>query len=144
MDIVKALRKEEAKLETTAKNALNHLEALRVSIRLFATGLIGNGRPVKKRGKMSAAGKLAISNAAKRRWAKFHAGKVPKPRRKISAAGRASIVKAQRAKSAKVRSAKPTRAVRQHSKMSAVTRAKMAKAQRARWTKVREARINVA
>jgi hypothetical protein len=112
MDIVKALRKEEAKLEKTAKNALKHLEALRVSIKLFATGFVGNGRLVK--------------------------------RRKISAAGRASIARAQRARWAKVRSAKPTRAPRHHSKRSAATRARMAKAQRARWTKVREARINIA
>ena len=113
MDIVKALKKEEAKLEKTAKNALKHLEALRVSIKLFATGFVGNGRLVKKR------------------------------RKKMSAAGRASIARAQRARWAKVRSAKPTRTVRQRGKMSAATRAKMAKAQRARWTKVREAKIIV-
>jgi hypothetical protein len=106
MDIVKALKKEEAKLE-------KHLAAIRDSIKVFAGRLVGNGRLVKKR------------------------------RKKMSAAGRASIARAQRARWAKVRSAKPTRTVRQRGKMSAATRLKMAKAQRARWTKVREARINV-
>jgi hypothetical protein len=106
MDIVKALKKEEARLE-------KHLAAIRDSIKVFAGRFVGNGRLVKKR------------------------------RKKMSAAGRASIARAQRARWAKVRSAKPTRTVRQRGKMSAATRLKMAKAQRARWTKVREARINV-
>ena len=137
MDIVKALKKEEAKLE-------KHLAAIRDSIKVFAGRFVGNGRLVKKRRKMSAAGRLAISTATKARWAKFHAAKAARPRRKTSAAGRASIVKAQKARWAKIRAAKPTRIMRQRSKMSAATRARMAKAQRARWTKVREARINVA
>jgi hypothetical protein len=105
MDIIKALKKEEAKLEKTAKHALKHLEALRVSIKLFATGFVGNGRLVKKR-RMSAAGRLAISKATKARWAKVRAAKA-KPRRKMSAAGRASIVKAQKARWAKIRAIRP-------------------------------------
>ena len=108
MDIVKALKKEEAKLEKIAKHTLKQLEALRVSIKLFATGLIGNGRLVKRR-KMSAAGRLAISKATKARWAKVRAAKA-KPRRKMSAAGRASIAKAQKARWAKIRAAKVKKA----------------------------------
>ena len=75
MDIVKELRKEEAKLEKSAKHALKRLEALRSSIKLFATGLIGNGRLVKKRRKKSAATRAKMAKAQKARWAKVRASK---------------------------------------------------------------------
>jgi hypothetical protein len=105
MDIVKALKREERKIEKSVKNGMKHLEALRASIKVFAGGLVGSGKTGKRR-KMSAAGRLAISNATKARWAKVRAARAVKPRRKISAAGRASISRAQRARWAKVRAAK--------------------------------------
>jgi hypothetical protein len=103
MDIVKALRKEEAKLEKTAKNALKQLTAIREAVKAFGGSLIGGAG--RKKHKMSAAGRLAISKATKARWAKVRAAKA-KPRRKMSAAGRASIVKAQRARWAKIHAKK--------------------------------------
>jgi hypothetical protein len=108
MDIVKALKKEEAKLEKTAKNALKHLEALRVSIKLFATGFVGNGRLVKRR-KMSAAGRARIAKAQRARWAKIRSAKptrTVRPHSKMSVATRAKMAKAQRARWTKVREAK--------------------------------------
>jgi hypothetical protein len=68
MDIVKALRKEEAKLE-------KHLAAIRDSIKVFAGRLVGSGRLVKKRRKISAAGRASIARAQRKRWAKIRAGK---------------------------------------------------------------------
>jgi hypothetical protein len=105
MDIVKALKREERKIEKSVKNGMKHLEALRASIKVFAGGLVGNGRLGKRR-KMSAAGRLAISKATRARWAKVRASKAAKPRRKISAAGRARIAKAQKARWAKIRGPK--------------------------------------
>jgi hypothetical protein len=104
MDIVKALKKEEAKLERTAKNALKQLTAIREAVKAFGGSLIGSGG--RKKREMSAAGRLAISKATKARWAKVRAAKAVKPRRKMSAAGRASIVKTQKARWAKIRAAK--------------------------------------
>ncbi len=74
------------------------------------------GRP-KGKGKMSAAGRAAISAAAKARWAKVNAAKATtaaapaseaaaKPKRKMSAAGKAAIAAAAKARWAKVRAAK--------------------------------------
>jgi len=104
MDIVKALKKEEAKLE-------KHLAAIRDSIKVFAGRFVGNGRLVKKRRKkMSVATRAKMATAQKARWAKIRAirpkAKGAKARRKISAAGRASIVKAQKARWAKIRAGK--------------------------------------
>src|ERR1700683_3574885 len=108
MDIVKALRKEEAKLEKQAKNAAKHLAAIREAVKAFGGSLIGStGR---QKSTLSAAGRLAISKAAKTRWAK-HRGAAKKKarggrlgswpnttsmrrRRTISTAGRANIWRA--------------------------------------------------
>jgi hypothetical protein len=104
MDIIKALQREEAKLEKNVKNAVKHLGIVRATMKFFG----GSAKPRlagRKKRRMSAAGRLAISKATKARWAKFHAAKA-KPRRKMSAAGRASIVKAQRARWAEIRAVK--------------------------------------
>ena len=108
MDIVKALRKEEAKLEKTAKNALKQLTAIREAVKAFGGSLIGGAGRKKRR--MSAAGRLAISKATKARWAKFHAAKAGKPRRKMSAAGKRIIAEAQRARWAKIHAKKAKKA----------------------------------
>jgi hypothetical protein len=133
MDIVKALKREERKIEKSVKNGMKHLEALRASIKVFAGGLVDNRR-IGKRRKMSAAGSLAISKATKARWAKFHAAKAT-PRRKMSAAGRASIVKAQKARWAKVRAAKKASG----STMSAATKAVLSKAAKIHAKKAKKA-----
>ena len=108
MDIVKALKREERKIEKSVKNGMKHLEALRASIKVFAGGFVGSGK-IGKRRKMSAAGRLAISKASKARWAKFHAAKA-KPRRKMSAAGKRIIAEAQRARWAKIHAKKAKKA----------------------------------
>jgi hypothetical protein len=105
MDIVKALKREERRIEKSVKNGMKQLAAIRDSLKVFAGGLVDNGRLGKRR-RMSAAGRLAISKATKARWARFHAAKAAKPRRKMSAAGRASIVKAQKARWANIRAGK--------------------------------------
>jgi hypothetical protein len=84
---------------------MKHLEALRASIKVFAGGLVGNGKLGKRR-KMSAAGRLAISKATKARWAKVRAAKATRTihrHTKMSVATRAKMAKAQRARWSKVR-----------------------------------------
>ena len=107
MDIIKALRKEEAKLEKQAKNAAQHLAAIRVAVKAFGGSLTTSTKATgRKERKLSAAGRAKISRAAKARWAKVRAAEAAKPRRKMSAAGRARIAKAQKARWAKVKAAK--------------------------------------
>jgi hypothetical protein len=63
--------------------------------------------PVRKRRRMSAAGRAAIAAAAKARWARQKGLTAPKtarkPKRKLSAAGRAALVAAAKARWARVR-----------------------------------------
>ena len=63
MDIVKALKKEEAKLEKHAKNALKHLSAVREAITAFGGSVAASAKSVvgKKKRKLSAAGRAKIS-----------------------------------------------------------------------------------
>jgi hypothetical protein len=77
MDIVKALKQEEAKLEKHAKNAMKHLNAVREAIRAFGGSVAASAKSVvgKKKRKLSAAGRAKISRAAKARWAKVRAAK---------------------------------------------------------------------
>jgi hypothetical protein len=108
MDIIKALKREERKIEVSVKHGMKHLEAIRASIKVFAGGLVGNGKLGKRR-KMSAAGRLAISKATKARWAKVRAAKGTRTIRrhtKMSVATRAKMAKAQKARWAKVHAKK--------------------------------------
>jgi hypothetical protein len=77
MDIVKALKQEEAKLEKHAKNALKHLAAVREAISAFGGSVAASAKSIvgKKKRKLSAAGRAKISRAAKARWAKVRAAK---------------------------------------------------------------------
>jgi hypothetical protein len=77
MDIIKALKQEEAKLEKHAKNAAKHLTAVREAIKAFGGNLAASAKAVvgKKKRKLSAAGRAKISKAAKARWAKVRAAK---------------------------------------------------------------------
>jgi hypothetical protein len=108
MDIIKALKQEEAKLEKNVKNALKHLDIIRSTMNFFG----GSTKPKlggRKKRRMSAAGRLAISKATKARWAKLRelkATAAQTPKSKISAAGQARIAKAQRARWGRVRAAK--------------------------------------
>jgi hypothetical protein len=74
MDILASIRREERKLEKQLRNVQTRLEGLRT-----ATKALGGsaGRTInttaKRTRKLSAAGRAAISKAAKRRWAKIRA-----------------------------------------------------------------------
>jgi hypothetical protein len=78
MDILAALKQEEAKFEKLLDNARQKLDTVQTAIKLFA-GIGGRGKTSSKtKGKknvMSAATKAKIAKAAKRRWAKIKAEK---------------------------------------------------------------------
>jgi hypothetical protein len=65
MDILKALRREEKKIQKSVKSAAQNLETVRASINVFA------GRVDRRRRKKSKAAKAKISAAQKSRWAKW-------------------------------------------------------------------------
>ena len=107
-----------------AANIKDRIEALTKEL----NGLLGSSAPVvkaaksaKKRG-MSAAGRAAVSAAAKLRWAKINAAKA-KPAVK-------AVVKA-------VVAAKPAK---KKFKMSAAAKAKISAAAKARWAKIKGAK----
>ncbi len=83
MDILAALRQEEAKCKKEVSAAQQRLETVRAAIKLLggmgssgkATGS-SSGKPIgKKKRVMSAAARAKISKATKERWAKFRAAK---------------------------------------------------------------------
>ena len=110
MDIIKALKREEAKLEKNVKHAFKRLAALKATVKFFGGTTPGAKLVYGKKRRMSAAGRLAISKATKARWAKVRQAKTMKSRRKMSAAGRARIVKATKARWARWRAAKTKKA----------------------------------
>ncbi len=83
MDILAALRQEEAKFEKQVNGAQQQLDNVRAAIKLLG-GISGSGKTTgsgsgkatagKKR-VMSAAARAKISKATKERWAKFRAAK---------------------------------------------------------------------
>ena len=81
MDILAALRQEEAKWKKQASVAQQQLNTVRAAIKLLG-GLNSSGKTTakKKRKKnvMSAATKAKIAKAAKERWAKIRAAKKDK------------------------------------------------------------------
>ena len=71
LDIIKALMREEAKLEKNVKNALKHLAALKATMKFFGGTTPGTKLVYgKKRRKISAAGRARIAKAQRARWAK--------------------------------------------------------------------------
>jgi hypothetical protein len=113
MDIIKALKREEAKLEKNVKHAFKKLAALKATMKFFGGTTPGAKLVYGKKRRMSAAGRLAISKATKARWAKIRelkATAAKAPKRKMLAAGRARIAKAQKARWAKIRAAKVKKA----------------------------------
>jgi|ERR1051326_7641355 hypothetical protein len=71
--------------------------------------------PMRRRRRMSAAGRKAIAAAQKARWAKMRGAATPspkaaKPKRKLSAAGRKAIVAATKKRWAKIRAEKAAKA----------------------------------
>jgi len=81
MSLLAALQKEARKLTKVKADVERQLNALGAAVKAFGSTLAansGNGR--KKRGrrkgqKMSAAGRKAIAEAQRKRWAKIHAAK---------------------------------------------------------------------
>ncbi len=74
MDILAALRQEEAKWEKQASEGRQQLETVRAAMKLFSGKTTGIRTGGKKR-VMSAAARAKISKATKARWAKFRAAK---------------------------------------------------------------------
>jgi len=81
MKLLAALQKEAEKLTKAKANLDRRLTAISAAVKAFGSTLaadFANGR--KKRGrrkgrKMSSAGRKAIAEAQRKRWAKIHAGK---------------------------------------------------------------------
>ncbi len=75
MNILAALRREEAKLKKQADKVRQQLDALRGAMK-FLGGKGGSSKPSgRKKRVMSAAARAKISKATKARWAKFRAAK---------------------------------------------------------------------
>ena len=69
MDILAALKREEAKLQKQA-------DTVRAAIRVLGGGVTSSGKRIGRKKKvMSAAARAKIGRAAKKRWAKFRAEK---------------------------------------------------------------------
>jgi hypothetical protein len=80
MDILAALRQEEAKLEKQADVVQQQLDAVRAAVKILGRGVASNGASSgnpfgQKKRVMSAAARAKISKATKERWAKFRAAK---------------------------------------------------------------------
>ena len=78
MDILAALRQEEAKFEKQVSTAQQQLDTARAAMKLLR-GMNGSGtttgKKKRKKNSMSAATKAKIAKAAKERWAKIRAAK---------------------------------------------------------------------
>jgi hypothetical protein len=76
MDILAALKQEEAKLQKQADIVRQQLDTVRTAMKILGRGVASNSKPIgKKKPVMSAAGRAKISKATKERWAKFRAAK---------------------------------------------------------------------
>jgi hypothetical protein len=75
MDILAALRQEEAKWEKEVSAAQQQLDTVRAAMKLLG-GMNGSDKSIgKKKRVMSAAARAKIGRATKERWAKFRAAK---------------------------------------------------------------------
>ena len=76
MDIVAALRQEEAKLQKQADVVRQQLDTVRAAMKILGREVGSGGKPIGKNKRvMSAAARAKISKATKERWAKFRAAK---------------------------------------------------------------------
>jgi hypothetical protein len=76
MDILAALKQEEAKLQKQADMVRQQLDAVRTAMKILGREVVSSGKPIgKKKSAMSAAGRAKISKATKERWAKYRAAK---------------------------------------------------------------------
>ena len=75
MDILAALREEEAKFEKQVNVAQQQLDTVRAAMKLLG-GMGSSGKTIgRKKRVLSAAARAKISKATKERWAKFRAAK---------------------------------------------------------------------
>ncbi len=76
MNILAALKREEAKLQKQADKVRQQLDAVRAAMKILGRGAARKRKPIgKKKRVMSAATKAKISKATKERWAKIRAAK---------------------------------------------------------------------
>ncbi len=76
MNILAALRREEAKLQKHADKVRQQLDAVRAARKILGREVASDGKRIgRKKRVMSAATKAKISKATKARWAKFRAAK---------------------------------------------------------------------
>ena len=76
MNILAALKHEEAKLQKQADRVRQQLDAVRAARKILGREVARSGKRIgKKKRVMSAATKAKISKATKARWAKFRAAK---------------------------------------------------------------------
>ena len=76
MDILAALKQEQAKLQKQADKVRQQLDAVRAAVKILGRGAARKGKPIgKKKRVMSAAARAKIGKATKLRWAKFRAAK---------------------------------------------------------------------
>ncbi len=76
MNILAALRQEEAKLQKQADKVRQQLDAVRAATKILGREVASSGKRIgKKKRKMSAAARARIGKATKERWAKFRAAK---------------------------------------------------------------------
>jgi hypothetical protein len=72
MDILAALKQEEAKLQKQADKVRQQLDAVRAARKILGREVVGSGKPIgKKKRVMSAAARAKIGKATKERWAKL-------------------------------------------------------------------------
>jgi ribosomal protein L15 len=76
MDILAALKQEEAKLQKQADIVRQQLDTIRAAVKILGRGAASSDKPIGKTKRvMSAAARAKISKATKARWAKFRAAK---------------------------------------------------------------------
>ncbi len=76
MNILAALKHEEAKLQKQADKVRQQLDAVRAARKILGREVASSGKRIgKKKRVMSAATKAKISKATKARWTKFRAAK---------------------------------------------------------------------
>jgi hypothetical protein len=76
MDILAALKQEEAKLQKQADKVRQQLDAVRAARKILGREVASSGKRIgRKKRVMSAATKAKISKATKARWAKIRAAK---------------------------------------------------------------------
>jgi hypothetical protein len=74
MDILAALRQEEAKLKRHADTVRQQLDNVRAAMKILGREVASSGKPIgKKKRVLSAAARAKISKAQRKRWAKVKA-----------------------------------------------------------------------